>query len=90
MSPNNYLRAWWQLLWEERTGRQRLWCPNLSVATFNSIPDFSAETHGSAIVMMTTIQSVLDPETEYKRASGLMVELVTIDQWLQTYKRKIR
>ena len=39
---------------------------------------------------MATIQSVLDPETEYKRASGLMVELVTIDQWLQKYKRKIR
>jgi len=36
------------------------------------------------------IQSVLDPETEYKRVDSLLAELVAFDEWLMAYKRRIR
>lgn len=37
------------------------------------------------------VQSVLDPETEYKRVRDLIVgDLATLDQWLSGYKRQVR
>jgi hypothetical protein len=36
------------------------------------------------------VQSVLDPETEYKRVDALLADLAAMDEWLVTYKRRIR
>ena len=36
------------------------------------------------------VEAVLDPETEYKRVSALLDELVAVDGWLAGYKRRIR
>jgi hypothetical protein len=36
------------------------------------------------------IQSVLDPETEYKRVDALINELLVLDEWLGKCKRQIR
>jgi hypothetical protein len=36
------------------------------------------------------VQTVLDPETEYKRVNELLDELVALDEWLVKYKRRIR
>jgi len=36
------------------------------------------------------VQSVLDPQTEYNRITGLIDELVVLDQWLVNNKRRIR
>ena len=37
-----------------------------------------------------SVQTVLDPETEYKRVTALVAELVVLDEWLVKYKRRIR
>jgi len=36
------------------------------------------------------VVSVLDPETEYKRVTALLSDLVLFDEWLVGYKRRIR
>ena len=36
------------------------------------------------------VQSVLDPETEYKRIMTLLSDLAAFDEWLIGYKRRIR
>jgi hypothetical protein len=36
------------------------------------------------------VRSVLDPETEYKRLDSILNDLQAFDQWLVTYKSKIR
>lgn len=42
--------------------------------------------HNSAKAVL----SWLDPETEYKRVTDLLVEILILDQWLVDYKRRIR
>jgi hypothetical protein len=42
--------------------------------------------HNSAKV----VQSILDPETEYKRVTDLADDLMSMDEWLIKYKRAIR
>jgi len=42
--------------------------------------------HNSAKAVL----SWLDPETEYKRVTDLVSELLVLDQWLVAYKRRIR
>jgi len=36
------------------------------------------------------VQTVLDPETEYKRVISLIGELVVLDEWLVKYRHRIR
>jgi hypothetical protein len=36
------------------------------------------------------VQSLLDPETEYKKVSALLIDLGAFDQWLVAYRHSIR
>jgi hypothetical protein len=45
-----------------------------------------AHAHQSA----QAVVNVLDPETEFKRISAVLTDLVAFDQWLIGYRRKIR
>jgi hypothetical protein len=36
------------------------------------------------------VQSLVDPETEYKKVMTLLGDLVVFDEWLTAYKRRIR
>lgn len=56
--------------------------PNLD--NFGVIRGTHAHQSAKAVV------SVLDPETEYKRVTDLLQELIALDEWLKAYKRQIR
>jgi hypothetical protein len=45
-----------------------------------------AHAHQSAKAVAT----ILDPETEYNRVTGLVDDLVVLDEWLGQYKRRVR
>jgi hypothetical protein len=36
------------------------------------------------------VPSVLDPETEYKKIDAILTDLIAFDEWLVTYRRRIR
>lgn len=56
--------------------------PNLD--NFGALRGTHAHQSAKAVV------SVLDPETEYNRVTALLRELVSLDDWLTQYRRRIR